>query len=323
MAYHFEEDEALEFGDREAILIYNFRFWIRKNKANGKHFHDGRTWTYNKLDAFPKLFRFWTPNQIRRLIDSLVDQKVLIKGNYNSNPHDRTCWYAFTDENKFLREKPKDEPLPLDPDDLANSTNASGENNNSICEKDKMDLSKDTNGDVGNDKYKQIPTQIEQPNKKPDTGTGSFSEKVNDWSVEEVIFHLVPGSVQIIKDMGYDYEWLIGKYVDWINKNEAPKDFNAAFPAWAQKFTKKEWPKFIKSNPESKVGRYNSFEEESSIRTKIKFLIGTLPGAQLFALSPLIKTANSWKIQIPLQDYDIAIQYKELMEQINVMIEIK
>jgi len=103
MAYHFEEDEAFEFGDREAILIYNFRFWIRKNKANGKHFYDGRTWTYNKVEAFGKLFRFWTIDQVRRLLDSLVKQNVLLKGNYNQNPHDRTCWYAFTDEARFFK----------------------------------------------------------------------------------------------------------------------------------------------------------------------------------------------------------------------------
>lgn len=99
---NFDEDHAIKYGVDEAIMINNFRYWIRHNKANGKHFHDGRYWTYNSVEAFKRLFLFWTPKQLRRIIESLVDKKVIMRGNYNKLNMDRTGWYAFINEDAFL-----------------------------------------------------------------------------------------------------------------------------------------------------------------------------------------------------------------------------
>lgn len=100
--YHFKVDDAIEFGVNEAILIYNFRFWIMKNKANGRHFYEGRTWTYNNHKSLRELFPFWSEPQIKRLLESLVKKIVIIKGNFNKNPYDKTTWYAFYDEEKIF-----------------------------------------------------------------------------------------------------------------------------------------------------------------------------------------------------------------------------
>lgn len=78
-------------------MIYNLAFWIRKNEANGKHYHDGRHWTYNSMEAFSRLFPFWTAKQVRRILSSLVEQGVIVTGNYNENRFDKTAWYAFSD----------------------------------------------------------------------------------------------------------------------------------------------------------------------------------------------------------------------------------
>ena len=56
MTHHFDIDTAQELGVTGAILIANFQFWIAKNVANSKHFHDDRHWTYNSVKAFSKLF---------------------------------------------------------------------------------------------------------------------------------------------------------------------------------------------------------------------------------------------------------------------------
>lgn len=85
-------------------MIVNFQFWIAKNKANKKHQHDGRTWTYNTYDAFAELFRFWSPKQIRRVLDSLEQSKVIMTGNYGDHWSDQTKWYAFNDESVWLKD---------------------------------------------------------------------------------------------------------------------------------------------------------------------------------------------------------------------------
>lgn len=103
MTYSFDTEIAAEFGVSEAIMIQNFMFWINKNAANDKHFHEGKYWTYNSVEAFARLFPFWNAAQVRHTIKNLIEKGVLIKGNYNTSQRDRTCWYAFTDSfcNKY------------------------------------------------------------------------------------------------------------------------------------------------------------------------------------------------------------------------------
>lgn len=93
----FKSEIAAEYGVDEAIMIQNLSYWIEKNEANGRHFYDGRTWTYNSADAFAKLLPFWNSRQIRRILKSLEEKEVIVTGNYNASAYDRTTWYAFAD----------------------------------------------------------------------------------------------------------------------------------------------------------------------------------------------------------------------------------
>jgi hypothetical protein len=96
--HHFKVRDAKRYGITEAILLYNLKFWITKNKANGKHYYNGRTWTYNSYKAFSELFPYLSGSQIKRALASLVDQGAILKDNFNRMPYDRTNWYALTDE---------------------------------------------------------------------------------------------------------------------------------------------------------------------------------------------------------------------------------
>lgn len=100
--YLFDIWLAEEYGVNEAIMIANLSYWIDKNRASGKHFYDGKTWTYNSMKAFTLLFPFWNYNQVRNVLQSLIKKGVIISGNYNTNQYDRTAWYAFVDESRFL-----------------------------------------------------------------------------------------------------------------------------------------------------------------------------------------------------------------------------
>lgn len=104
MHHSFDISYAKQYGVDEAIMISNFQYWLKKNWSNDKHRYDGRTWTYNSVASYEKLFPYWTGKQIRRVIESLVDKGVLIRGEYNKNVYDRTSWYAFVDESTFLFE---------------------------------------------------------------------------------------------------------------------------------------------------------------------------------------------------------------------------
>lgn len=117
--HQFNVEHARLYGLREAILISNLHFWVAHNYANGTHEHDGRTWTYNTVHAFEDLFPYLTYKQIRTSLETLVLREVLVRGNYNKKPSDRTSWFAFTDS--FLVEN----PLPYRANGLPKKTKAS------------------------------------------------------------------------------------------------------------------------------------------------------------------------------------------------------
>ena len=103
MNHSFDIEHARLYGLPEAVIIHNFAFWITQNRANGTNQRAGHTWTYNSIPALELIFPYLTYKQIRRATDSLVKMHlVLITGYYNALPGDRTTWYAFADEAKFL-----------------------------------------------------------------------------------------------------------------------------------------------------------------------------------------------------------------------------
>ena len=102
MNHWFNIDIAAEYGIPCAVLLEHIWFWISKNEADGRHFHDGMYWTYCSVKAFSKLFPYLSEKQIRTALDKLRREGILITGNYNDEVYDRTLWYALTEKGRCL-----------------------------------------------------------------------------------------------------------------------------------------------------------------------------------------------------------------------------
>lgn len=102
MQHFFDISIAEKYGMELAVFLKNIAYWIVHNQANEIHFHDGRYWTYNSNEAFAKIFSYWSPSQIRRIIEAGIEYGLLMKGNYNKVQYDRTNWYSLTDEGHKL-----------------------------------------------------------------------------------------------------------------------------------------------------------------------------------------------------------------------------
>lgn len=98
MNHSFDVDIAVKFGLQEAIFIENLRFWIAKNKANNKHFYQGKYWTYNSAKAYAELFPYWSKQQVERIILKLKLANVIEIGHFSVNTYDRTNWYSLNEE---------------------------------------------------------------------------------------------------------------------------------------------------------------------------------------------------------------------------------
>ena len=95
-------DLAITYGRDEALMIEYLRRWIGFNQSCGKNLHDQRTWTYDSLEKIAERTKIWSVKQVRRILGSLRQQKVIQVGHFAKYWSDRTNWYAFCDEVAFL-----------------------------------------------------------------------------------------------------------------------------------------------------------------------------------------------------------------------------
>lgn len=100
--HSFDTELAALYGVHAAILIHNFQHWISFNQRLKRNFHEGRTWTYQTRQEIMAHFPYLSEKEIRGALDRLVKMKVIVKGNFNKTPFDRTTWYAFENESEFL-----------------------------------------------------------------------------------------------------------------------------------------------------------------------------------------------------------------------------
>ena len=100
---HFFFPEIAEaIGVDEAIMLNHLIYWIIVNIKSDKNRHKERTWTYNSVENFKLIFPYWSTSQIRRILKSLVDQGIIIEGNFNKIKYDKTKWYALNYEKDII-----------------------------------------------------------------------------------------------------------------------------------------------------------------------------------------------------------------------------
>ncbi len=96
--YSFNLEAARKYGVDGAILLQGLAFWITKNRANARHFRDGRWWTYNSQEALAKLFPFWTRRQIQRIVKNLNEEGAVLTANFSQGAQHNVTWFALSDE---------------------------------------------------------------------------------------------------------------------------------------------------------------------------------------------------------------------------------
>lgn len=115
--HHFHVAAAIEVGVNAAILLDQFDYWITKNRANNRHYHDGCYWTYNSTKAFTQMYPYLSQKAIRTALKRLEDEGYIVVGDYNKDRMVRPKWYSITDKGYALlysSQRPKGQgELPL------------------------------------------------------------------------------------------------------------------------------------------------------------------------------------------------------------------
>ena len=164
MIQSFDVEIAEKYGVNAALLLQNIAYWVQYNRANGKNYYDGYYWTYNSRKALCAIFPYLSPRQIETAVQKLIDAGLVITGNYNEKPYDRTLWYTLTAQGEALaglNGQSSDEEALSEPE---NSSKANSENVKCISQNEEMDFTKPHYGNSEN--VKPIPDII--PNIIPD-----------------------------------------------------------------------------------------------------------------------------------------------------------
>lgn len=178
--HHFNVEIAKECGVNASILFSNIAYWIEHNKANGINYHDGHYWTFNSMKAFSELFPYFSEKQIKTALKKLEDDGLIMTGNYNKLPFDRTKWYAVTNKGYTILNQGNANEQNVQIDETEKSNEIRPESQMRLDQKDRAipDINTDEKNNIVNKKKER---------KKDKEKQTSYDEIINNLVVNEEV----------------------------------------------------------------------------------------------------------------------------------------
>ena len=96
--HSFNVSLASRFGVVEALIIQHSYYWYKCNEGNEDMTKDGHTWFYRSVSQIADVYPYLSVDKVRRAIDRLVENGILIKGNYNTDKFKKANWYSLSDD---------------------------------------------------------------------------------------------------------------------------------------------------------------------------------------------------------------------------------
>ena len=93
----FSVEVADMCGVNAAIMFTRIADEVELSKECKENFRDGRYWTFNSVKSFSEWFSFLTERQVKTALKKLEDTGLIMTGNYNDTPFNRTKWYTLTE----------------------------------------------------------------------------------------------------------------------------------------------------------------------------------------------------------------------------------
>jgi len=131
---------ACSIGLKNAIVLQQVHYWVRRNQRAERNFHNGYFWTYNTFEDWQKQFPFWSVSTIKRIFADLEKKGLLITGRYNRLNIDRTTWYRINYERLSDSVKLTQWSCQLDTMHSVNLTRPLPETNTDILNDKKIEI---------------------------------------------------------------------------------------------------------------------------------------------------------------------------------------
>ena len=110
MYYHLLNPSlAGRYGVHAALVAKYIWDEIWANKRAGRCSFAGKTWMCSSQMMFTAIMPYLTKNMVRRALERLMKQGVIVRGEFGESLFDRTSWYAFTQFGALMMRESEDE----------------------------------------------------------------------------------------------------------------------------------------------------------------------------------------------------------------------
>lgn len=99
-SHSFDTGIAIQLGIHAAIVYNHIIYWIKINACKNENmFIDGKYWMFETQAQMAEFLEYMTVEEVKKAVVKLLNAGLLIKGNYNTNPFDKTAWYSVPDQS--------------------------------------------------------------------------------------------------------------------------------------------------------------------------------------------------------------------------------
>jgi hypothetical protein len=122
MNHSFNVEVAIHYGVPCALVLGHIEFLVDKARKEGANKHNGKYWACKSVKRFAELYPYLSEKQIRRAVDTLRREELVITGHFPAGDHPSTLWYTLTKKAKSLLET--DTNLPQGANQIAQEGNS-------------------------------------------------------------------------------------------------------------------------------------------------------------------------------------------------------
>ena len=116
MKHCFDDEVAAHHGVPSAILIDNIAYFVNRNIKAGAEPIDGHIWMAKTVSSFTKKFKYYTEDQVRRILQKAIKSGAIITSKNSKHKSDQTKSYALSCpivKKVYLAKLPNDQSANL------------------------------------------------------------------------------------------------------------------------------------------------------------------------------------------------------------------
>ena len=226
--HSFDVGLAEEYGIEEAILIHHFQHWITLNNRKGKNLINGKTWSFQALEKIAVHFPYLNRVKVKHTLNCLVDKGVLVKGNFNKLAIDKTTWFAFVDEDKFISKISNNVYEGQNCPSMAKIVHPLDKIVQAIPDTKKKDTKKK---DIlvpqavgGSLIFISIKERVKLTQKQCDELTKTYGKEGFEWMVDKLNTYKITKNQTYNSDFKVMKSWVIGAWKNETNRDKANKE---------------------------------------------------------------------------------------------------